>query len=418
MSSKILVSGLFFSLVSVYGEKTGDLPYLILFVTAIIILLILTIRILAGESIHFRLSFQRTNLDKIDVFSSSTLPYLWFFIVFSWGIGAFIGILNGVETTHVFRNFFGLLVYLLFPIVLIVSPSSKSLYLVVLFAGIVQMVYGFEASIQRISNPVNFLFESSISELRSFYSTGFIAIFPLFTVGIAYQLIPKRYFIESNCRLIDFFSKSFIFTLLTFIALVVPAMSKGYILATALLLLGVAFSSFVFFLKSGILSKKLCILLIISIILLAMLPTSFYRALFFAFSSQEVSNAIRVEQFDYLVDDLTFIGNGLGSSLSSGYVRDDTGYGFELTYLNLIHKLGVFSIFLFLSYILTIIIALIRILNGVFLFESFFAIGLMGYLVVGLGNPLLLSPGAVVLHCVAMYTLLNPTVSKTSYNLK
>ena len=50
---------------------------------------------------------------------------------------------------------------------------------------------------------------------------------------------------------------------------------------------------------------------------------------------------IRTERASFLIREFSPFGNGLGSSLESGYARDNTGYGFELTYLNIIHKLHV-----------------------------------------------------------------------------
>jgi len=64
------------------------------------------------------------------------------------------------------------------------------------------------------------------------------------------------------------------------------------------------------------------------------------------------SNAIRGEQSFYLVNEFynyPILGKGFGSTLSSGFIRDDKiPYTFELSYLELLYKLGVvgFSVFL------------------------------------------------------------------------
>jgi len=405
----ILVLGLFFSLVLVYEMELGDTPYVVLFLSMSLIVGGYLIKFFQGCSIGFRLNFSIKDFSPVDRRLSSTLIWLWLWIVISWLIGVLIGLVNDVDPSLVFRNFFGLVVYIIFPVMLIVSPSLRSLIIMIFLAGIVQMCYGFERSYWLIINPVVFFnIKSSFSELRSFYNTGSIVIFPLFMVGVAHQLLLKHYFPNNYGQMVIRLSKSLFFTLLTLIALVVPAMSKAYILATTILFLSVVFFSISYSLKTGRIHKNIVLLIFLVVLLLYLLPSSFYEIIINSFSPQEVSNAVRSEQFGYIVSDFTFFGNGLGSSLSSGYVRDTRGYGFELTYVNIVHKLGVFSIFLFSSYVITLMVASIRIVRRVYVFESLFVIGLMGYLVVGVGNPLLLSTSAVILHCVAMYIIVKP----------
>ncbi|MBU4349007.1 hypothetical protein KJ830_07720 [bacterium] len=405
----ILVLGLFLSLVLVYGMELGDTPYFVLFLSMSLIVGGYLIKFFQGRSIGFRLNFLIKDFSPVDKFLSSTLIWLWLLIIVSWLIGVLIGLVNGVDPSLVFRNFFGLVVYIIFPVMLIVSPSLRSLIIMLFLAGIVQMCYGFERSYWLIINPAafsNVLY--SFSELRSFYNTGFIVIFPLFMVGVARQLLPKHYFPNNYGQMVTRLSNSLIFTLLTLIALVVPAMSKAYILETTILFLSVVFFSISYSLKTGRIHKNIMLLVFLVVLLYLLLPSSFYEVIIHSYSSQEVSNFIKIEQFGYLASELTFFGNGLGSSLRSGYAAAPRGYGFELTYVNIVHKLGVFSIFLFSSYVITLMVAWIRIVRRVYIFESLFVIGLMGYLVVGAGNPILLATSAVILHCVAMYILVKP----------
>ena len=81
---------------------------------------------------------------------------------------------------------------------------------------------------------------------------------------------------------------------------------------------------------------------------------------------------------------------------------------FELSYLNIIHKLGVLSMALFLYYLSTIILIVYRILHRKHLISSYFCFGLMAYLIMGSGNPILLSSTAITLHVIAVYILLFP----------
>lgn len=413
----ILLLGLFLSLVLVYGGKFGDTPYVVLFLSMSLIVGGYLVKFFQVRSIGFRLNFSIKDFSSVDKYLSSILIWLWLWIIVSWLIGVSIGLVNGVDPKFVFRNFFGLVVYIIFPVMLIVSPSLRSLIIMIFLAGIVQMCYGFERSYWLIINPVAFFnIKSSIGELRSFYNTGFIVIFPLFMVGVAYQLLPKHYFPNNYGQMVTRLSNSLIFTLLTLIALVVPAMSKAYILATTILFLSVVFFSITYSIKTGRTHKNIVLLVFLVVLLLYLLPSSFYEVLIHSYSLQEGSNIVRFEQFGRLVSELTFFGNGLGSSLSSRYARNTRNYGFELTYVNIVHKLGVFSIFLFSSYVITLIVAWIRIVRRVYVFESLFVIGLMAYLIVGAGNPILLSTSAVILHCVAMYILVKPFLKPLKEN--
>lgn len=413
----ILVLGLFLSLVLAYGMEFGDTAYVVLFLTISLIAGGYLIKFFQGRSIGFRLNFSIKDFSPVDRRLSSILIWLWLLIIVSWLIGVSIGLVNGVDPSKVFRNFFGLVVYIIFPVMLIVSPSLRSLIIMIFLAGIVQMCYGFESSYWLIINPAafsNVLY--SFSELRSFYNTGFIVIFPLFMVGVARQLLPKHYFPNNYGKIVNKLSKSLIFTLLTLIALVIPAMSKAYILATTILFLGVVFFSLSYLIKTGRTHKNIVLLVFLVVFLLSLLPSSFYEVIIYSYSSQEISYATRAEQFGRLVSEITFFGNGLGSSLRSSARTGAFSYGHELTYVNIVHKLGVFSIFLFSSYVITLMVAWIRIVRRVYVFESLFVIGLMGYLIVGAGNPNLLANVAVILHCVAMYILIKPFLKPLKEN--
>jgi hypothetical protein len=109
----------------------------------------------------------------------------------------------------------------------------------------------------------------------------------------------------------------------------------------------------------------------------------------------------------------------MGASLHSGYKRDDMGYSFELNFENLIHKIGIFSIFIFGGYILTLVNIIKCYLKRKDL--TFFAlnIGLMLYLIPAYGNPILFSPTVVIIHCLVLYMtklrLLNPNVGDTKF---
>ena len=405
------------SLILVYEDALGDMPYMALLATIPIVALVAGVKQLLKPIRKSPFVFPSGRFSSLDRFLTSSLRWLWFLIVMSWVMGVYIGYINGVETKYVFRNFFGLTLYLILPVLFLVRPTPQSLIRVVFWAGVIQMCFGLLTLFSTWMAGNNFArIQSSFSEGRAIYSTGFIVIFPLFTVSSAYQLLPKTLLSTYDDKLIARFSKSILFATLTAFALIVPALSKGYILSTLMLLIIIMFLSVLFAIRRRSIRVRFVILLMLSIIILLLLPRSFYEVIFYSFSLLEESNAVRAMQVHMLTSEFTILGNGLGSSLASGYARGNIGYGFELTYLNIIHKLGIFSIWLFISYIAVVSVSWIRIVRRIYVFESLFVLGSMGYLVVGAGNPILLSATSVVLHCIAMYILLYPYTFRSQHS--
>jgi hypothetical protein len=117
------------------------------------------------------------------------------------------------------------------------------------------------------------------------------------------------------------------------------------------------------------------------------------------------SRDVRRVQSVAIAEDLSVFGKGLGAGLTGGYSRDARGYGFEQNYLNLVHKFGVFAALIFLAYGYTawlVFQATPRSRTRMLAFASApFFVGL----VMGYGNPTLMSPVMVTMHCVVLYWL-------------
>ena len=115
------------------------------------------------------------------------------------------------------------------------------------------------------------------------------------------------------------------------------------------------------------------------------------------------SSDIRRNQSAAIAEDLHFFGKGLGAGLASGYTRDARGYGFEQNYLNLVHKFGIFAVLIFMAYGGTawwIVAAAKHPRTRILALASTpFYVGL----IVGYGNPTLMSPIMVVVHAVVLY---------------
>ena len=336
----------------------------------------------------------------------SAFSKLWVFVVLSWVYGVTLGFIYGNPSSNIVRNFFGLTLYIFTPLFLSARLSTKSLINCLAAGGCIQALWGFYA-IASTGGLRQKLEVGGLADFRSIYSTGFLVIFPLFSIIVAANLFPRQ---QLNPVLSDSLLKILRNPLsliaITF-ALIVPAMSKGFVLAAVLIggLIGCAAGvSILERLRIGV--PALATFLMISLTAAVAAPIA-WPLLNDSFAGHEVSNAVRGEQVSFIAAETSWLGKGLGARLTSGYARDEAGYGFELTYLNIIHKLGIASLPLFVLYGGTVIFALHLVFSRAHRVEGAAALGAMAYLIVGIGNPVLLSATAVALHLVALALIQN-----------
>lgn len=339
----------------------------------------------------------------------SLLRNSWWLILTSWVYGIFISFLLGVPIEHAFRNFFGMTIYIFSPILMCTRISVLKILNLVALAGLVQLLVLLYFSIRSIDVLTSALEFSSLSEFRVTYSLGSLVILPLLSVSAASIFYAHLKPNQQSLSFIFKYSNTKVGLFVLLVLIIVPSMSKGLFLIAVLLLITPLFITSIGKISRGVFPGKLILAFFILFFLILLLPQEILRAFYFTFSDEELSNSLRNEQFQYIKNEFSFFGSGLGSALKSGYARDDVNfYGFELNYLNIIHKLGVASVPLFLAYCATVLLSLFRIVNGYRLFESYFALGLMGYLIQGAANPILLSPVTVLLHCFAIHILIYP----------
>jgi hypothetical protein len=130
------------------------------------------------------------------------------------------------------------------------------------------------------------------------------------------------------------------------------------------------------------------------------------------FGAQSLGNVERYAQARELLRDLVPFGHGLGAPITSGYSRSVTyPYGFELSFLNVVHKFGVLSLvyFAFLFY------SVYRILRSRKpILERSAALGLLGYTFPAIGNPVLFAVQAVFLHMLALHGVTRQSPPQTA----
>ncbi|MEP6593493.1 MAG: hypothetical protein ABJC51_07365, partial [Acidobacteriota bacterium] len=115
----------------------------------------------------------------------------------------------------------------------------------------------------------------------------------------------------------------------------------------------------------------------------------------------------RRRQAANLVADLRFSGRGLGAPVRSN-LRDPGSYGFEHNYLNLLHKFGVFALVIFGVYVVTLARMVLAARRFRTRHLALASTALAAGLIMGFGNPMLMSPIMVTLHCIVLYWLRPP----------
>ena len=104
-----------------------------------------------------------------------------------------------------------------------------------------------------------------------------------------------------------------------------------------------------------------------------------------------------------LISEFSLIGQGLGAELDSNYSRNDLGYGFELSYLSIIHKLGLVGVLICLIYLICLAIPLFHMIFRRENYFSWLAVGGMLFVIPSYGNPMIFGPIIVTLHCCSLY---------------
>lgn len=330
------------------------------------------------------------------------------FVFLTWVYGVLLGLSNGVPVEYVFLNFAGMAVYLSFYIFFFwmnAETSRKALFL----ASLVVSVFAICSVAERVLGGGYMISGDSISSGRVVFSGSFLYVVPFLFMYLL-SLLPGECGTAGggvkNFPVGGF--KGFIIFIVFSFTLLVPALSKGYIMVYGMVLA-------IFFI-AGALSALLTgrtnfvfVFIFLSFLIAVIsvfLWTDFFDLIIFSLSSKEESNSIRSEQFGYLLDEWSFQGAGLGSSLMSGYTRDETGYGFELTYINIVNKIGVFAIPLFVSYLIPVLYGLKNILTPGKRVAGGWVLGLMAYLIPGAANPILLAPEFVVMHFIALMSVI------------
>ena len=177
---------------------------------------------------------------------------------------------------------------------------------------------------------------SSTGQLRAYF-TDLNVGFTLWVVSFVYLLIEKKR--KKIYLLQGISSKSYILFFLwtTFILYFVTA-SKGFMLAGVFYAFLIPIILYVKRMLLGKASLNIFLFIILFFLIVLVLVTSDYvNIIIKMFDAEDDSNEIRYLQLAYIIEDVNLWGKGLGAIIPN-FSRDaNAEYGFELSYVNLIH---------------------------------------------------------------------------------
>ncbi len=380
--SKIFFFFIFLILVSGFGLSDTSVSYVIA----------LSFITFFGVSLMIR-----SNL-RVSFFWFDMVPAVYIFV---WIYGVLLGFFLGNKPIYVVSNFAGMSIYLIYFMMVFTKFSAESLVRAVFLAAIVNALYSYSAT----AWVLMFDGRSYFDQLRMYYSPSLSVLAPF----IASSLVAVSLRRESNCVSM---SKNMALFLFLSIPYAILAFSKGYFASFAILMCLVVLMIIFSAVRSLKITRQGLLVLVSSLISITAIIYNFGDELQFALSVEEHSNSKRFEMAPMLIAEFNVFGNGLGAVLDSGYIRNNNApYGFELTFLNIIHKFGFVGYLVWSAYAACIAIPLFNVFFRRANHYSWLAIGGMLFVVPGYGNPLLFSPVIVTLHCAVMY-LIRESISK------
>ena len=327
------------------------------------------------------------------------------FLIFMWWYGFLIGLIRGNEISFIIRNFAGLLLYSYYFLLHISKAKMESVIRMTVAVGIticacVLIARGLYAVI-------------GAPEVYKYYGlywlTGKIdgndGNFTRTSIRIASE--SGIYILFSIAMYKILYCKKWLYLVLAGVVAIqlIWTRSSGYILALVFLigLFGIGMCVNIKRDKIHLILVVLCIFM--GILIVVGSNFNFVGAIMTFFSSEDEGNAIRYEQINEILRELSLIGRGLGATFETVNVEKQFPYSIEVIYLNIFHKFGVVAIGYLIILIKTYWNCLMNICNNHNVYEMYICLGLMSYAVISLGNPVLFAPQNVIFHTIVIYIL-------------
>ena len=331
--------------------------------------------------------------------------------VVCWFYGLVLALAYGNDRESVIRNFAGMTCYGLYFIFRSAAVSRPALTRLLLYVAFSNMLVGFVLMIVGILSGglVYSIFDLASGNVRVIYSGNVSIAFCVIAVSVFRSLGVldgwQKY--VGGGRFLRWLVESDLFFYLSSFYYIVLPYGRGFIINYFILMVVAPVFSILItgkFRAWGYVRRSFVLILFFLGYMLS--SDSFSENSSAAgdfFRLDHRSNETRLEQGAALREEFTFLGAGLGAPLKSRYSRDERGYGFEQSYENLMHKVGLFSVILFFMYAYTVVVATRAVFAGLDMYSVLsLALGFC-FLIPSAGNPMLFAPVHVALHCISLY---------------
>lgn len=329
-------------------------------------------------------------------------------LLFVWIYGFSLGIIKSNNLVGVVRNFAGLLFYLLYFFMVFSGITRSKLLKVLVNASIVYLIISLSLGASNfLNNELVEFDEHGTSSLRLYFSTGQLILIPTLFIFLTGSSPALR----SDFDRLAIVKRNNLVIVGIILSLILSG-GKGFYLELASLFVLFFSLSFLRFFTKGMLGYWSLFWLVTC----AAIGIYFFNeiiSIVLSLTTMEFdASHPRVIQSKALIEGFTWFGEGLGGTVPN-YSRDPLGYGFELSYHNIVHKFGVISLFIFGSFLIPIFYSLHSIFLRPGKIYSYLPLIFMLYLLPSWGNPTIFSPVSVVLHCLALYFIRRDKLEET-----
>jgi hypothetical protein len=339
------------------------------------------------------------------VFSKGTFPKFNFVDIFAliplltWFYGLSVGIINSNSVVGIVRNFAGLLFYITYFIMVFSGISRRTLITVLINASIIYLVMALYFAFNSIMTREFLVFNEAngTSSVRFYFSVGLYIFIPTLFI----YLSLSNPMLRSCCKKLSWVKKNNFIVVGLLISIFLSG-SKGAYLSVIILISILWFISLLYTMEKIAMRFYSLLVLVLFFSVITYFQSEIIKILGTIFMGEFNSDHPRVVQAKALIGDFTFFGKGLGAVVP-GYARDVLGYGFELSFHNIIHKFGIFSIFMFSSFLAPIFYSIYQIIYKTSNVYSYLPLIFMLYLIPAWGNPTIFATVSVLLHCIALY---------------
>jgi len=329
-------------------------------------------------------------------YSPSRYPAVYILV---FGFGIIVGFTRGNDPALIFHDFLGTLLFALYYVLFYFLPQQRT----VMVKLIVRLSYlaTIEMAISLFQYKMGSVYGWPLSAMDvNRYTQSVTSVIEILVIVCG--MISIWNVLEHNsCILLNA-----IFAIISFWIVVLGNDRGGYLLAYSF--------SAIFLIIPYVISKGRgnyhnliivlcgCFLVFVSFAIIQLTKDdSIYHRIF---DMNDWGNRIRLIQFKMVFGRLRLFGNGLGALYTKDYLNNRMGHVIEVSYLDIIDKYGLLSMPIFVGYIKdywkNVKVLSQRRGDGK---RAIVSLGLLSYLLVAVGNPVLYLAYNVICHCISIY---------------